>query len=294
VFQVIFRNPDMTIKSLNENILKTLGADVFVDTWDIQETWSGFCGSENMARVFGANKVKHLVDPLKKVKKFNEILPETSKVLAERVYQPLSEKELKSRICRLRKIHIESEKDFLSKDMERFRVRESLNQSKMFYKMENSFRLMMEYEKQKGFKYDFVIRVRPDLTFLSKVSLSQLNKIEEGTVLLESFTDFGIDDQFAIGRRDTMEIFCRLWPCIKQGGSISPFEKYEKFCGHQLYLLWVLKNKIRLEKANVKKSLSSATVSGVPDVTTVLLSDLRHVNDVRMKKSIEDFFRELQ
>lgn len=85
----------------------------------------------------------------------------------------------------------------------------------MFYKLKQCFDLMVQYENEKGFKYDVVIRVRPDLIFPERVSRQiVLEAARSRALLVSSFNIDHCDDQFAVGSRDVMEryssVFLRL------------------------------------------------------------------------------------
>ncbi|XAU18479.1 hypothetical protein WHP46_09270 [Campylobacter jejuni] len=46
---------------------------------------------------------------------------------------------------------------------------------------------MEEYEKQNNFKYDFVIRLRPDAKYITNLDLKRLNEVNNGELALKFF-----------------------------------------------------------------------------------------------------------
>lgn len=89
-----------------------------------------------------------------------------------------------------------------------------INAVYMYYKIKKCFQLMEDYENENGFKYDIVIKARPDLHY-EQADFSLLNQCLDN-VLYFSYCQYyhGVSDQFFFGRRDIMEKICYLYDDI--------------------------------------------------------------------------------
>jgi hypothetical protein len=83
----------------------------------------------------------------------------------------------------------------------------------MFYKIMKCNELKTQYENEKNFKYDIVIRLRTDTHFREPVIFSE----DKDKIFIPNNLDFcGVCDQFAYGSSDYMNIFCNSFPNIKK------------------------------------------------------------------------------
>jgi hypothetical protein len=89
------RGLNAPIKSLHENIVLPLNADVFLSTWDIMEIWPGL-GADGettntpfVARVFDTEAIKYCPPKLDDRKIFSKIFPNVYSVLQSRKIAPL-------------------------------------------------------------------------------------------------------------------------------------------------------------------------------------------------------------
>ena len=76
-----------------------------------------------------------------------------------------------------------------------------------FYKIEKCFELMKEYENEKKFKYDIVIRSRFD-TIYNNINL---NELEYSNNVYSPKTQIHMNDWFCIGNRFIMEKYCTYY-----------------------------------------------------------------------------------
>lgn len=81
-----------------------------------------------------------------------------------------------------------------------------------FYKIEKCFELMKEYENEKKFKYDIVIRSRFD-TIYNNINL---NDLEYSNNVYSPKSQFYMNDWFCIGNRFIMEKYCTYYTNIVQ------------------------------------------------------------------------------
>lgn len=83
----------------------------------------------------------------------------------------------------------------------------------MYYSMYMGNQLKSLYEEEKGFKYDFVMKMRSDLRIHKPI---ELEKIEPGKLALYNWTelvynDIGSSDVFAVGPSDIIDIYSDLY-----------------------------------------------------------------------------------
>lgn len=87
------------------------------------------------------------------------------------------------------------------------------NSINMFYKIMKCNELKKQYETEKNFKYDVVVRLRTDTHFREPVILSE----DKDKIIVPHHLGYGgVCDQFAYGSSDLMDTFCDLFPNIKK------------------------------------------------------------------------------
>ena len=101
-------------------------------------------------------------------------------------------------------------------DLEFFNSRKSSETSvescvNMFYKIFRCNELKKQYENKHNFKYDIVVRLRPDTNFKNLVIFSE---DKDKIFTPHEFNYNGVCDQFAYGPSDLMDKFCDLFPNI--------------------------------------------------------------------------------
>jgi hypothetical protein len=83
----------------------------------------------------------------------------------------------------------------------------------MFYKIKAVNDLKSAYEKSMGFRYDCVIRSRPDIKLRGKVDLNQ----NMDYLYVPQFGDFsGLNDQFAFSSSENMDKYCDTFSHIER------------------------------------------------------------------------------
>ena len=106
-----------------------------------------------------------------------------------------------------KKVVMESQKHFeVTSEMSK-RIIDPRNHAgvlSMFYKIEVCNNLKREYENENNFKYDCVIRCRPDLFFENNFSIDDMK--DSNSIYLPPIGDFGgLNDQFAFGSSELMD-----------------------------------------------------------------------------------------
>jgi hypothetical protein len=112
-----------------------------------------------------------------------------------------------------KKTHFQKMYDFFNFKIHQSPPRTDLGIISMFYSIYQSNSLKRKYEISNNMKFDKVVRVRFDSNFEGK--LLNLNNFNF-SLLIPDGNDWngGINDQFAIGSSESMDIYCDLYNCF--------------------------------------------------------------------------------
>lgn len=110
--------------------------------------------------------------------------------------------------------------------------------------------LRKEYEKENGFEYDYVVKIRPDVSFLTPVDFSSL---EKGFLFLPNGHDHtGFNDRFAVGESKIMDIYYGRLEFWMQKHPEIP--NYTTHAEKNLYA-WITSNGIPVKRLNFSYAL---------------------------------------
>jgi hypothetical protein len=176
-----FRSYDKAYKTLEKNVLDICNPDIFISS----EETIGYNNQTN-----GGRGDEHLIYvPLNIVN-------------LEQLYHP-------------KKILIEQRQKYsIQKYMHRLGhgSRGAEQMFGMFYGINKANQLKIEYEKENNFRYDVVIRCRPDLFFDSPLDRNELENSLHGGVYFPKFGNYsGLNDQFAFGNSSNMDLYARVY-----------------------------------------------------------------------------------
>lgn len=117
-----------------------------------------------------------------------------------------------------------------------YQVGNSDNTYKMFYNVYKADCLRQQFEEQNNFKYDLVIRTRPDFGIFQELDLRKLNIQENQIVMPENgwHGNPAANDQFAIGKPDSMKIYSTLFTRIKEFNDSGFYFHPESMVAHNL------------------------------------------------------------
>lgn len=91
-------------------------------------------------------------------------------------------------------------------------IRNGLGVMSMFYKIKACNDLKLEYEKEHNFKYDFVIRFRPDLLLQNDVNL-----LHSDMLSIPKYGDFGgLNDQAAFSNSENIDKYCSIYDKVEE------------------------------------------------------------------------------
>lgn len=265
---------DLTgLRSIFDKIVKPLNADVFMHTWDIQQDWAGDSRSYNFwSRVF---EVKDLPSNLKDLEFLKSNYPNIYFALLSSHYS-LLDKESIFKEFSFKDFLCENQDEFLEKYNigESYSTRGTFNQVKMFYGLYKSFDMMRSYELNNNIKYDYVIRIRPDLFVVNEVSFEDLNFLDFSEIAVATTGDVGVADSVFYAKRETYEHIINIWESMIELGRLSPFEHYPKYDCHALLFSWLVYKDIFPVKSHISSSLTQGVKElKVPGLQQALSKD---------------------
>ncbi|WGE90850.1 hypothetical protein [Actinobacillus genomosp. 1] len=262
------------LESIYNNIISPLKADVFMHTWDIQQDWAGDARVYNFwSRVFGV-KNDELPSKLHDLNFIENEYPNIYKSLLSSHYSSLNIDTLKSNFI-FNELAIENQDNFIRVNNidENYQTRNTYNQIKMFYGIYKSFELMKNFEKTQNIKYDYVIRIRPDLLITEEFSLEKLAPLNIGELAV-STGDVGVADSLFYAHRETFEQVVNIWLEMLRVKKLSPFAKFPKYDCHALLWSWLLYKNIIPTRNDIKSNLTLGTKDlKVPNLKESLISD---------------------
>ncbi|MCW1359926.1 hypothetical protein [Campylobacter sp. CCS1377] len=264
-----------------QDVIKTFSrsfkVDCFVFTWEEVIEWPALCG--------GGHWVKRLLEPVfdkiadEEIRKdvlFKKFFPNTSRVLNREFYAQSKVMDVQlGSIKEIKSYAIEKQNDFEDK------YGKVTNNSKLNYGVCRAFELMEEYEKRNDFKYDFVIRLRPDAKYVSELSLDKLNNVKNNELALKVFEyQNGTPKDFVVyGRRNTMEIYSKIWNYAFLNKHFDFFQQTPKVLhNHHVARNWILLNNFEIIQTYIEEKLTGeALVSNgyiMPNISQELYLDL--------------------
>lgn len=172
---------EKTFDKLKKYLLDVLDTDIFIHTWynrGLQKRNSGY--KLDLSEIIDINHVNDLYEPKRiVVETFNENIK-------------------KSLGCnKYRQQHTVPIENILS----------------MYRKIELCDKLRLEYEIDNDFKYDLVIRCRPDIVFESPIPSCEINDINN-TVWVPNTKNKQINDHLAFSNGHNMKYYCSLYSKI--------------------------------------------------------------------------------
>jgi hypothetical protein len=111
------------------------------------------------------------------------------------------------------------------------------------YGIEHSFKLLKDYEKENNIKCDIICRARSDVLYMNNIDIDKFNLDK---IILPEFHSFaGINDRFAIGPREYMEIYMNMYSNLSKLNNFTMFWQAELYCKYNLEI-----NNINYKKDN--------------------------------------------
>jgi hypothetical protein len=91
------------------------------------------------------------------------------------------------------------------------------------YKLNRSYNLVKQYERINGITHDYYIRIRPDVTLLTKFDVESLEQLTDNSVMLHvdniveidgvfhGYRQGWIDDNFCVAKKSVFELYCGIY-----------------------------------------------------------------------------------
>jgi hypothetical protein len=191
------------LPSINEHIVRKYDAKVFISTWsDVGYAEGSHAGRvfRGLPPAFARNLPRHVNSS-----SFAKHFKDTYALMTQR--QSADAEELRRYIPGAA-VRIDEQEEF--EQLALSKGGKVTNPLKMYYRMHCAFRMLEDYEKEHGKRFDIVFWCRPDLLIRS-LALPNVSAIGEELVspmfgLPGSFLDY-----FAFGRRHEMKILFGIW-----------------------------------------------------------------------------------
>ena len=276
-----------TLNNIYTNIIKPLNADVFIHTWDSYYVWPGIGGDNNIVyRLFGPQAQSLLPVAYRTRAGFEIVFPHTMDVLKQEVIENIPLDKIRKYID-WAVIEIENEHNFINNITKYIDYKNhSINQLKMFFSMYQCYNLVKTYESNNNIMYDYIVRIRPDISIKQVIDEVFVNSIKDNELAVELY-DYGPTDQFFISSNKVMEKIVSLWNEIIKSKSLSPFVNYKEIRSHYLLLFWIIKNNIVIKNMKINRYVYSATCNTIPDISNALELD---INNCSIKKELYEFY----
>ena len=283
----IYRGHEESLQAIRETIIEPFNADVFIHTWDEMSVWSGLGGSPHSARIFGHDCLAHIPDDILWLSQLPKKWPNTYNILHEPINQPLSSDVIKS--LNPVAFEVEDEKEFISSlgDLEGYtRLRPLPNQIKMFYGIKRAFDLALNEKK-----YDYIIRVRPDILLSYHAEENFLDKLENN-FLYTALGDVGLGDSAFIMSSSMAFNFSNFVDKILNFGELSIYKNFPLYDSHNLLGLWLLSNNYKIGEAKIGgRVLPNASIK-LPGLKEAMNKDYQKLS-LKDKKKYKPFFEYL-
>ncbi|MGJ7475825.1 hypothetical protein ACSFEV_18945 [Pseudomonas fulva] len=277
----MYRCGNVAIDSICENIVNPLDADVFLHSWEVMQEWPGLggAGDEWIMRTFRREIFEKCPEQLKSKAAFKSLFPRTFNKLDTPQTTGFSTDRLPKQLKLTRHL-IENEGQVSNAagiPIDKLSSRGSTNQAKMFYGIYKSHELVVEHEKANGFRYDYIVRCRPDVALRNKLSIDVLDKLAKAEVGMEFSPDWGPQDQVWYAQRSAALAMASLWTASVQAECLSPFPRVNEMRAHNLILGWMTANHLQPAESPIKRNLNLVNGQAIiPDFSKELCEDLQH------------------
>lgn len=285
----VMRNDLVTLQNIQKNIIDPLNADVFIQTWDQYYSWGGLGGAGELSfRIWGITGEKTLPKELNNKHGLKKYFPRAYRKLNSEIYEPLDINKITS-LVKTTMIRVSNSKDFEQFVLSYF-DNQSINQLKMFYLMYLCNKMLDTYSNSIGKKYDYVIRIRPDISIETKFTFELLKNIPNNHVGIEIY-EYGPNDQIFISNYKTMNVLCNLWEESIKKKRLSPFDAYKDVISHKLLFLWMVRNSILPHQIKINRYIWKSTYKAFPDIQLELKEDFKNEGiDYLDNKNVKIFF----
>lgn len=285
------------LRSIFEKLAIPLNADVFMHTWDVQQDWIGGARANDRFwfRTFNIDESK-IPKNLLNLTYLKEHFPKISESLLTVSYSKL-DKDVITSSFKLTSLLIENQDEFLERYSigDNYKSRETLNQIKMFYGMNRVFSLLEEYERENGIRYDYVIKLRPDLIIKSGLDFSKLLELKPSDLAVPTGF-YGIQDMVFYAHRDIYSQIVGIFNYMIDAKKLSPLLAFPKYDAHALFFGWLLHKDIKPVLCGIKYNVEEGIKNlKIPNLSLALEKDIHVKSKFKYpeeSKWLESFLRD--
>ncbi|MEH6412841.1 hypothetical protein [Pseudomonas sp. CGJS7] len=296
----IYRCGSLAIESIFENIIKPLDADVFFHSWTDMQDWPGLggAGDEWVVRTFNKEILSKCPPAIRSKKQFKAKFPKTFEKLDTPSLSKFEPEKLPSEI-EFTKVLLDNEATVFSEagiDISSFLSLGSPNQAKMIYGIYKAHELAVEHEKENGFRYDYIIRCRPDVFLQNKLTFAILENLKSHDVAMEFSKEWGPQDQFWYAQRAPALTMASLWSASLDSKSLSPFPLIPSMRAHNLILGWMTDNHLQPVNTPIKRDMNLVNSQALPpDFSAALTHDFTNeAKELSQSQTTLEFFAALK
>lgn len=285
------RNFESRLDLLRSNLLEKYDCDVFIHTWKERGV------TTDINRLFPNGMTDYFQNDINNdseefIKEWSEVLPylDSNNNIITKDYLKKAYPNVKSVVVEETPEGYEVNKalygiqypEFL---LEKFPRR--YHNLSMFYKIKACNDLKKEFELRNNFKYDFVIRIRPDLHLKSELDLTFHNQMVDNSIFCKSGmkADDYIFDQFFFGDSLSMDKISNIWDDLswywsKENNEFTNDEK--RTIGYLLNHHCIINN-IKIKQVDVQSTLLE---DSKVDLTSFIPALERYININGMSRKI--------
>jgi len=292
----MYRCGNLALESICRNIIEPLDADVFFHSWNEMQDWPGLggAGDDWILRIFNKNIFNKCPTALRSKKYFKDRFPRTFEVINTSSTSIFNSDKLPSNL-EITTIRLEDPVASFKEqgiDESTFSSLGSLNQAKMLYGIYKAHELAVDYEVEKGFRYDYIIRCRPDIGLHNKLNYEAFELLKADEIAMDFTKEYGPQDQFWYGPRPSALLMASLWASSVESGSLSPFPEFPQMRAHGLIFGWMNHNKIQPVHTTIKRDMKMATANAAPpDFSAALAEDFRkEAYELSQNQEVLEFF----
>ncbi|MBF8658613.1 hypothetical protein [Pseudomonas putida] len=295
----MYRCGNLALDSIYKNVIRPLDADVFFHSWTEMQVWPGLggAGDDWLLRIFNKDMLSRCPTALRSKKYFKSKFPRTYEIIDTPKQAEFSKSILPENI-EFKDILLE-DSDCLFNDRpdeaEKYLSLGSMNQAKMLYGIYKSHELAVAFEKKYNFRYDYIIRCRPDIGVHNSLNYNILESLLPSEVGMDFTKEYGPQDQFWYGPRNSALTMASLWGSSVAARSLSPFAEYPQMRAHGLIFGWMADNHLQPVHTPIKRDMKMATAKATPPDFSAAL-DLDFSNEAaefRDNLEVSKFFNAL-
>ncbi len=263
-----------------------LNADIFIFTWNQQQTWQRISagGASWANRKLSKDLIAQCPKDIYFNKDFKQNFPNTWVKIDRDIYCSLDKhklENLKSFYPSIKKISIEDQEAFEKENSEVIAL-------KMYYGIFKSFELLKDYEEENNIKYDYVVSMRSDCEIISNGNIKEEILSLKSFNVLDIHTPAGSGVGNVIGCRNAIEIYSSLY---KNSYFFDNAMMFDYKSPHGVCFKWLCYNGIYTvrRKFDIEHRYTSC-IKGykMPCVAEELFLDIQKLKKVLHQEKIND------